>query len=133
VSKVCAEDGYILVGVQGGSLSEGVDYENNALKCVIIVGIPLEEMNMEVKARIEYYDKVFGKGWEYGYVGPAITKSLQAAGRAIRNADDRAVIVFLDERFGWKGYKEYLGNVEKMDYRKISKFWNDYFEGLQSL
>src|SRR2546430_17671933 len=33
--------GALLLGVQGGSLSEGVDYHDNLLAAVIVVGLPL--------------------------------------------------------------------------------------------
>jgi DNA excision repair protein ERCC-2 len=57
---------------------------------------------------IDYYEKKFKKGWDYGYVFPAITKCLQSAGRCIRSEKDRGVIIFLDERFAWPMYKKYF-------------------------
>ncbi len=98
----------LLIGVQGGSLSEGVDYSNGEIKVVVIAGIALDDVTLETKSRIEYYDKKFGKGWEYGYIFPAITKAMQSAGRAIRKETDKAVIVFLDERFGWRNYRKLI-------------------------
>ncbi len=125
-NMLLAEDRFMLIGVQGGSLSEGVDYEKNSLKSVIVVGIPLEEMTIETKARIEYYEKRFGKGWEYGYLGPAVTKSVQAAGRCIRSSEDRGVIVFMDERFEWEQYRKYLGKLvegRRAGTRDVLEFW----------
>jgi len=95
----------VIVGAQGGSLAEGVDYPDGMLKCAVVVGIPLQEMGAEVEALISYYDARMGKGWEYGYLYPAVMKSLQAAGRCIRSETDRAAIVFLDERFAWNNYR----------------------------
>ncbi len=105
--------GGLLLGVQGGSLSEGLDFKNNEITTLIIVGIGLEEMNLETKALIEYYQKKFGKGWEYAYIYPGVSKVLQSAGRAIRKETDKAVIVFLDERFNWKNYKKLLPKDER--------------------
>ncbi len=96
----------VLCGVQGGSLSEGIDLPNGEMKCAIMVGIALEEMNIEVEALIDYYEGKFGKGWEYGYLYPGVIKALQAAGRCIRSEKDKAVLVFLDERFKWKNYSK---------------------------
>ena len=59
---------------------------------------------METKELIDYYDKKFGKGWDYGYIFPAIAKCLQSAGRCIRSESDRGIIVYLDERFAWPNY-----------------------------
>ncbi|VVB66222.1 ATP-dependent DNA helicase [Candidatus Gugararchaeum adminiculabundum] len=104
--KFNSADNSVIFAVQGGSLSEGLDYANNSLKCAVIVGIALEEMSIEVQAVIDYCEKKFGKGWEYGYLFPAIIKGLQAAGRCVRSENDKGLIVFLDERFAWQNYSK---------------------------
>ncbi len=96
--------GACLLAVVGGSFSEGIDLPGEELKGVIVVGLPLGRPDLETKALIEYYDKKFGKGWDYGYVFPAFNKAIQTAGRCIRSATDRGVIIFLDERFTWPQY-----------------------------
>jgi DNA excision repair protein ERCC-2 len=95
-----ASGGAILLGVQGGSLSEGVDYEDNLLSAVVIVGLPMSPPNLEVECLKDYYAKRFGfsKGYDYAYVMPAVNKVLQAAGRPIRSERDRAAIVLLEGR-----------------------------------
>jgi len=98
--------GGVLLGVQAGSLSEGVDYANNMLDAVIIVGLPLEAPNLETKALIEYYDFVFERGWDYGYIYPAMNRVLQAAGRCIRSETDKGAIILMDERFKWRNYSK---------------------------
>lgn len=97
---VRAQGGALLLGVQGGSLSEGVDYDENLLSTVIVVGLPLGPPNVEVEALTEYYCRKFGfaKGYDYAYVYPAVNKLLQAAGRAIRSERDRAAIIVLEGR-----------------------------------
>ncbi|MEW6328920.1 MAG: ATP-dependent DNA helicase [Candidatus Micrarchaeota archaeon] len=102
--KRAKEKGGVLVGVQGGSVAEGIDLPNREMLCAVIVGVALEEMSIEVEALIDYYDEKFGKGWEYGYMYPAVSKALQAAGRCVRSESDRAVVVFVDDRFKWKNY-----------------------------
>ncbi len=98
--------GALLLAVAGGSLSEGVDYPGKDLLGAIIVGIPLAEMNIEIKALIDYYDEKYGRGWLYGYIYPALAKVLQAMGRVIRSETDRGVIVLMDERYTWKNYSK---------------------------
>jgi len=95
-----SEGGALLLGVQGGSLSEGVDYHDNLLAAVIVVGLPLGPPNVEVEALKDYYSRKFGyaKGYDYAYVFPAMNKVLQAAGRPIRSETDRAAIVLLEGR-----------------------------------
>jgi DNA excision repair protein ERCC-2 len=74
------------------------------LKCVVIVGLPLQKPDLETQALIKYYDDKFKKGWDYGYLLPAFNKALQSAGRCIRTETDKGVIVFIDERYAWTNY-----------------------------
>ncbi len=104
--------GACLLGVASGSFAEGIDFKGDLLKTVVIVGLPLQRPDMETKSLIEYYDKKFGKGWDYGYVFPAMNRVLQGAGRCIRSPKDRGVIVFLDERYAWPRYLECLPREE---------------------
>ena len=102
--------GGILLGVQAGSLSEGIDYEDNILKAVIIVGLPLSPPTLEVKNLQRYYVNKFGedKGRLYGYIYPAIGKVLQAGGRGIRSETDICVIILMDYRFAYPIYRKCL-------------------------
>ena len=104
------EESGILFAVQGGSFSEGMDYESNTLKAIIVVGLPLSPPTLEVKATQGYYTGKYGadKGRLYGYLYPAITKVLQAAGRGIRSEHDRCIIVLMDYRFAQFPYKRCL-------------------------
>jgi DNA excision repair protein ERCC-2 len=95
--------GAALLAVATGSFGEGVDLPG-VLKGVVVVGLPLDRPDLETQQLIEYYDKKFGKGWEYGYTMPALTKCMQNAGRCIRSENDRGVIVFLDDRYAWQRY-----------------------------
>ena len=115
----------LLFGVMGGSLSEGVDYPENVLKGIIVVGIPLEKPNLETSARINFYEKKFGnKGKDYAYIIPAIIRAVQAAGRAIRSEKDKAVIVFMDKRYKWRMYSSILEQFEaKQDFGELEEFW----------
>jgi DNA excision repair protein ERCC-2 len=97
------QKGAILNAVITGSFAEGIDLPG-ILKAVIIVGLPLQKPDLETKSLIEYYDKKFNKGWDYGYLFPAFTKTIQAAGRCIRSEKDKGVIIFLDERYSWNNY-----------------------------
>ncbi|HYS71276.1 MAG TPA: ATP-dependent DNA helicase [Thermoplasmata archaeon] len=96
-----AVTGGLLVGVLGGGLSEGVDYRDNVLGAVCVVGLPLSPPTLEVEALKAYYAQKFGgdKGYEYAVVYPALNKVLQAAGRPIRGETDRAIIVLMDRRY----------------------------------
>ncbi len=98
--SVRGRTGGLLLGVLGGSLSEGVDYADNLLATVVIVGLPLAPPSLEAEALRSYYIRKFGpeRGHEYAVVYPAVSRVLQAAGRCIRSERDRAAIVLLESR-----------------------------------
>ncbi len=128
-------EGGVLCGVQGGSLSEGVDFSGGEIKTVVVVGVGLDEMNAEIEALISFYEKKFGMGWEYAYLYPGTIKALQAAGRARRKETDRVVVVYLDERFKWKNYNWIFDNkrrvvVTKYPERYVSDFWEATYKNL---
>jgi DNA excision repair protein ERCC-2 len=102
--------GALLLGVMGGSLSEGVDYKDNLLTGVMVIGVPFAPPSLEVRALREYFRGKFGHvlGEEYSYVYPAMNKILQAAGRSIRSESDRAVVVLMDERLREPRYLKFL-------------------------
>ena len=93
--------GGLIVGVLGGGLSEGVDYRDNLLRVVCIVGLPLSPPSLETDALKTYYTGKFGgeRGHEYAVVFPALNKVLQAAGRPFRGETDRAIVVLMDGRY----------------------------------
>lgn len=96
--------GAVLLGVITGNYGEGIDLPGDLLRGVVVVGLPLGKPDLETKALIQYYDKKFRRGWEYGYTLPAFNKTLQSAGRCIRSETDKGVIVFVDERYEWPRY-----------------------------
>ena len=102
--KSYKDSGAVLLATTSGSFGEGIDLPGDFLKAVIIVGLPLSKQDLETKELIKYYDARFNKGWDYGYLFPAMIKCIQSAGRCIRSKDDKGVIIFLDERYKWKNY-----------------------------
>lgn len=103
--KSYEKSGAVLLGVATGSFGESIDLPGDLLKCVIVVGLPLDQPDLETKELIAYYDRKFSRGWDYGYIFPAFNKCLQNAGRCIRSETDKGVVVFLDQRFIWPMYK----------------------------
>lgn len=124
--------GAALLAVVSGSYGEGIDLPGDELKTVVVVGLPLGRPDLETKALIDYYDKKFKRGWDYGYVFPAFNKIIQNAGRCIRSGTDTGVIVFLDERFTWPRYYRCFPTNWKIKvsvdrYReKIQKFFAEH-------
>lgn len=103
-SKGFNEKAKVLFGVTSGSFSEGLDLPEDSLEMVIVVGLPLAVPDMFTNSIIRHFDKKFSKGELYGYIYPAMSKIIQAAGRCIRTETDRGVVVLMDNRFLWPKY-----------------------------
>lgn len=104
-----ARGGAVLLGVQGGRSSEGVDFPGDEMNSVAIIGVPYAEPTPKVKAQIRYFEESFpGFGREYCYVMPAMKKASQAAGRPLRTLEDKAAMVFVDYRFATPYCRSFL-------------------------
>lgn len=101
-----------LVGfcVLGGIFSEGIDLKGDRLIGTAVVGVGLPQMNHEQELIKEYFDETKKKGFEYAYQLPGMNKVLQAAGRVIRDAADRGVVLLLDQRFTSPRYRPLFPN-----------------------
>ena len=91
-------EGTILLGVAGGRLSEGIDYPDEELEAVVLVGIPYPRPTAKREALRRYLDSTVGRGWEYTVEAPAQRAILQACGRMIRSEHDRGIAIVLDRR-----------------------------------
>jgi DNA excision repair protein ERCC-2 len=94
----------VVFAVQGGSFSEGMDYQGEMIIGAFVVGPPLPNFDLEREQMREYYQRRFGAGFQYAYAIPAMAKSIQAAGRVIRSETDRGIIVLMDSRFLESGF-----------------------------
>ncbi len=84
--------------VLGGVFSEGVDLIGDSLIGTVIVGAGLPGLSSELNLMSEYFENKYGSGHLYAYDYPAINRIEQAAGRVIRSAHDRGVVVLVDDR-----------------------------------
>ncbi len=125
--RAIKETGGVLLGVTGANFAEGVDFPGDLLHGVVVIGIPLAKPDLKTKEVINYYQQKFGKGWEYGYTFPAISKCIQSAGRCIRSESDKGAVIYLDERFAWSRYYGCLpreGLIVSKEYTKyLTEFW----------
>lgn len=100
-------DRIMLCGVLSGKLAEGVDYPENILDAVICIGLPVPPPSARQKALTDYCQDKFGVSVARRYSShqPAVNSVLQAIGRPIRKAEDRALIVILEKRIREKPYR----------------------------
>jgi len=96
----------IVFAVQGGVFSEGVDYPGDTLIGAFVVGPPLPSFDLEREKMRGFYDKRYGSGFDYAYSYPAMAKAVQSAGRVIRSATDKGIIVLMDNRFLAPSYSQ---------------------------
>lgn len=70
-SKTDKTDGAILMGVCRGRISEGLDFSDNAARCVIVVGIPYPQMtDPRVILKKDYLDRRIMNSRNGGGVNP---------------------------------------------------------------
>ncbi|MDP3734604.1 MAG: ATP-dependent DNA helicase [Nanoarchaeota archaeon] len=125
--KAEQEKGAVLLAVTGANFAEGVDFPGDLLKGVVVVGLPLAKPDLKTQEIIRYYDHKFGKGWDYGYIYPAMNKCFQSAGRCIRSEDDRGVVIYLDERFVWPRYYDCFPKEGLIVSRHYEKLLQEFF------
>jgi len=56
----------------------------------------------------DYFSKLQGTGFEYAYLYPGMNRVFQAAGRVIRTAEDRGVVLLIGHRFTTHQYNSLL-------------------------
>ncbi|RLI58746.1 MAG: hypothetical protein DRO93_09360 [Candidatus Thorarchaeota archaeon] len=79
------------------------------MSSVVVVGVPYARPTPRVNALIKYFDDRFnGRGRDYAYVLPAMTRAIQAAGRPVRRLDDKGAIILLDQRFATPYLRRFL-------------------------
>lgn len=90
--------------VMGGVFTESVDFEPSALAGVVVVGPSIPPSSLELDKLRDSTEL----GFELAYRQPAMTRVVQAAGRVVRHATDRGVIILLDPRFTRIEYQQYF-------------------------
>jgi Rad3-related DNA helicase len=88
-----------LIGVLGGLFAEGIDLPGDALRAVIVIGPALPPPTFERKLLQAWLEERFGDGFTLASVHPGMTRVIQAAGRVVRGAEDRGVVVLVCQRF----------------------------------
>ncbi len=120
------KDNAILLGTM--SFWEGVDVPGNALRCVIIDKLPFESpFDPVIKARLNAMQEAGDNPFMSYQVPRAVITLRQGAGRLIRSADDKGVLMICDGRLRTTHYgRAFLNSLPKMrrttDRAKICAF-----------
>lgn len=129
--------------VMGGLFSEGIDLAEERLIGVVVIGTGLPMVCTEQEILKGYFDEAKQDGFSFAYQYPGMNKVMQAAGRVIRTASDKGVILLLDDRFLRRDYQE-LFPKEWEDFKivtmknvrgQLDQFWDsvDSEDGKDSL
>jgi len=98
----------VVLAVAGGALAEGVDYPGRMCEGVVVAGPALPKVEPERELIRAYYDERGVDGFSYAYIFPGMNRVVQSAGRLIRSADDRGVLVLADRRFAEHSYRRLM-------------------------
>ncbi len=108
LEALAGDEPHLVLAVLGGIFAEGVDYPGDMLSQVVVVSPGLPVFNTERELLKGYYQETYGHGFSYAYLIPGLTRVVQAAGRLIRSATDRGVIVLIGRRFQDGRHARYL-------------------------
>lgn len=125
--------------VLGGIFSEGIDLKGSRLIGAAIVGVGLPQIGPEPDAVRDYYQEKNGMGFDFAYRFPGMNKVLQAAGRVIRDMEDRGAVLLIDQRFTQPAYQN-LFPAHWSHWRRVRtseelsavliQFWNNIAKNL---
>lgn len=82
----------VLFAVMGGKLSEGVNFNDDLCRVLVIFGVPFPNISVEIAEKIKYFGENF-------YLQMAMKKVNQTIGRALRHVNDYASIFLIDARY----------------------------------
>jgi DNA excision repair protein ERCC-2 len=85
-----------------GTLTEGVSFDGQDARTVVVVGVPYPYLDDRLEAVQRAYDETFrgaNAGWEYAVEIPTVRKTRQALGRALRSPEEVGARVLVDSRY----------------------------------
>ncbi|WP_254272769.1 ATP-dependent DNA helicase [Haloarcula marina] len=99
------DDGGVLFTSLWGTLGEGVSYDGDDARSVVVLGVPYPHLDDRMEAVQDAYATAFGDedddeaGWRYAVEIPTVRKTRQALGRVVRSPDDFGARILLDQRY----------------------------------
>ena len=99
------DDDAVLFTSLWGTLGEGVSYDGDDARTVVVVGVPYPHLDDRMDAVQEAYETAFDTendeeaGWRYAVEIPTVRKTRQALGRVVRSPEDFGARILLDKRY----------------------------------
>jgi len=97
----------LAIAVTAGIFAEGMDFPG-VLNGVFVISPSLPTLSFEREIIRQYYEERYSNGFAYAYQFPGLTRTFQAAGRLIRTASDKGIIIFIGQRFASKKYVDFF-------------------------
>jgi len=89
-----------------GTLAEGVSFDGDDARTVVVVGVPYPQLSERMEAVQDAYNRAYSDqrrkrdaGWAYAVEIPTVRKTRQALGRVIRSPEDFGVRILADRRY----------------------------------
>jgi len=103
IKQAIENNNVVIHAVAGGKISEGIEIvvnKKSKIGCVVIAGLPYPEPNDYTQKIFDYLRVRYGdeRAFYFTFIVPAIVKTRQAFGRAIRSERDKAIFIVLDKR-----------------------------------
>ena len=105
------DDEAVLFTSLWGTLGEGVSYDGDDARTVVVLGVPYPHLDDRMEAVQDAYQNAFGEtdhgkavdgddaGWRYAVEIPTVRKTRQALGRVVRSPADFGARILLDKRY----------------------------------
>jgi DNA excision repair protein ERCC-2 len=109
-----ADDDALLCTSLWGTLAEGVSFDGDDARTVVVVGVPYPHLDDRMEAVQDAYETAFGDedgettasrpgeegaGWRYAVEIPTVRKTRQALGRVVRSPEDFGARILVDKRY----------------------------------
>lgn len=107
VERINSGDNLVMV-VAGGLFAEGVDLSIPDLRGCFVAGPSLPSISLKQELLRDRYQQTGRDGFLHAFAIPGINRVIQAAGRLIRNSEQKAELVLLGERFVREPYVHHL-------------------------
>jgi len=102
---VDSDDATLLTSLWG-TLAEGVSFDGDDARTVVVVGVPYPQLSERMDAVQDAYNRAYSDsrrlrdaGWAYAVEIPTVRKTRQALGRVIRSPEDFGVRILADRRY----------------------------------
>ena len=138
IDQLESKSNVLAIAVTAGIFAEGIDLPG-MLDGVFVISPSLPTFSFERELIRQFFEERYSNGFAYAYQFPGLTRTFQAAGRLIRTAFDKGIIIFIGQRFASRKYADYFPSYyyEKSPKELISTdiikdvkaFWNEQEEG----